>query len=686
MMRFWTMLALLSWAVPALALESAPVATPHATVTLVTAEDGVDPAKPLRLGLRFELAPGWHVYWSNPGDAGEPPALTLDLPQGLTQSAFDWPVPTRIAEGPVMTFAYTGELLLPFTVSGARGPLVLDGKATWLVCQKVCVPEEGALHLQVPAGSGGAAAEAGLFASTDARLPRASPFQATIGPDGTLQLAGRGLDPETVAEAWFFPAAWGAIVNDAPQALAVGKDRLTLALKPGDAFKPAAALDGVVVLKDSSGQETGLSISARPGPVAPVAAGTASGGVGLEAFAETILFAFLGGLVLNLMPCVFPVLAMKAFAILKLSGGERRTVREHAMWYAAGVLAAFAGLALTLIGVRAAGGVAAWGFQFQSPVFVALTAWLLFAVGLSLSGVFSVGASVVGLGQSLAQRGGHAGSFFTGLLAVLVATPCTAPFMGAAIAAALAAPMAVAVLIFVVMGLGLAAPYCLLAAFPGLARLLPRPGRWMDVLKQALAFPMYAAAAWLVWVMAQLGGNDGVEAVLAGLVLLGFAGWALGASQTGEGRASWLGGGAAAAALLGALAFLPLLRTAPPSAKAELSVGEEAFSPARLAALRADGKPVFVNLTAAWCVTCLVNERVALSPADVRQSFERHHVTYLKGDWTRQDPAITEFLREHDRDGVPLYLFYPPGDAPPTVLPQILTESLILEQLDRVQG
>ena len=305
------------------------------------------------------------------------------------------------------------------------------------------------------------------------------------------------------------------------------------------------------------------------------------------------------------MPCVFPVLAMKAVALARLSGHGRGVVRAHAVSYTAGVLTAFLGLAGVLLTVRAAGSVAGWGFQFQSPVFVAVMAWVLLAVGLNLSGVFQVGAGLAGAGQGLAGREGHLGSFFTGLLAVLVATPCTAPFMGAAIGAALAAPAAVTLLVFAAMGLGLAAPYALLALVPGLARLLPRPGGWMDVLKGAMAFPMYGAAAWLVWVVSLQAGPTAVLATVAGMVLLGFAAWSVGLAQASGRR---VGYGIAMAAVVVAAAVLPSVAGAPP-AQAAVAEGTEPFSSARLAALRAEGRPVFVNMTAAWCVTCLVNEK-----------------------------------------------------------------------------
>ena len=353
-----------------------------------------------------------------------------------------------------------------------------------------------------------------------------------------------------------------------------------------------------------------------------------------------------------------------------------------------------------MLGARAAGGAAGWGFQFQDPAFVTGMAWLLFAVGLNLSGVYRVGGALAGTGQGLAGRGGHGGSFFTGSLAVWVATPCTAPFMGAAVAAALAAPAGAAMAVFLTMGLGLAAPYLLLAAVPALARVLPRPGAWMEVLRGALAFPMYAASAWLVWVVSQQAGPAGVLAAAAGSVLLGFAAWALGQAQrarTGRGRAA----GRAAAATAGLAAALVLagsgaVSDAGPGGAAEAArparaarageqgaeeSGAERFTAARLTALRAEGRPVFVNMTAAWCVTCLVNERLALRPEAVRRAFAEAGVTYLKGDWTRGDPEVTAFLRGHERDGVPLYVFYAPGEPRGRVLPQILTEDTVLEHV-----
>ncbi len=670
---FAVVLALVA-AGPAAALESAPAASSRDTVTLVSDTDAVAPGTPFRVGLHFHLAPGWHTYWRNPGDAGVAPEFSLALPPGAHSGPIAWPTPSRVAEGPVMTYAYTGDLLLPVTVTPAAhaGPMPIQAHARWLVCKEICVPEEADFRLDLPEGTPAPSAQTPLFVAHDRAVPRPSPWQAQIAQDGSLWVQGPELSPSTVTDAWFIPDREGLIQDDAAQPLSVRQGGFVLALKLAKDARPDARLSGILAVRDRTGLQTDVELHAVPG-AAPAPA--------FPPLRRVLVFAFLGGLILNLMPCVFPVLAMKAVALAK--GAARGEARAHGLFYTAGVLATFAALGVALLAARAAGVAAGWGFQFASPVFVTAMAWLLFGVGLNLSGVFAVGGGLAGTGSGLAARGGNLGSFCTGLLAVLVATPCTAPFMGVAIAAGLAAPPAVTVLVFLVMGLGLATPYAALSAVPSLARLAPRPGRGMEVLKQGLAFPMFGAAAWLLWVVSQEAGPAGVLGTAAGFVLLGFAAWVLGVSQQATSRSRRFGQSAAAAAVLLAAAVLSSIAVAPGTPLAAgTSQGAEAFSPTRLAALRAEGRPVFVNMTAAWCVTCLVNERVAISSDPVRRAFAAHKVAYLKGDWTRQDPAISAFLREYGRDGVPLYVYYPPHDGRPVVLPQILTENAVLEELN----
>jgi thiol:disulfide interchange protein DsbD len=675
-LRLIVALFLATLALPAWAAESVAVTSVRATATLVSDTDRIAAGTPFRVGLRLRMQPGWHTYWRNPGDAGIAPELNFALSDGPSAGAVAWPAPQRQPEGPLMTYGYSGEVLLAVPVSGPAHTVRLH--ASWLVCKEICVPEEGDFRLDLPGGPPAASREAPLFAAAEAAVPRPSPWSAQVGSDGTLTVSGAGISPAAVRDAWFIPALAGTVDGPAAQPLRVREESFSLALKPGQTFKADAALTGVLSVRDAGGQQTALAVSAAPGGP--------SAEPGLPLW-RVIGFALLGGFILNLMPCVFPVLAVKAVGLAGLSGGARRQAVAHALSYTAGVVVTFMLVGAALLALRAAGDAAGWGFQFQSPAFVAGMTWVLFAVGLNLSGVYQVQMGTAGAGQSLVAQGGHAGSFFTGLLAVLVATPCTAPFMGIAIGAALAAgPVGLTMAVFVAMGFGLAAPYLVLAALPAFARVLPRPGRWMELVRQVLAFPMYAACAWLLWVMSQEAGSAGVVGTAAGLVLVGFVAWALGLGQRALSvRGRRIVHSAALAAALAALAVLSGI-AASPAAPAGLAAeaGVERFSAERLQALRDEGRPVFVNMTAAWCVTCLVNERMALAQPPVQQGFAAHGVAYLMGDWTVQDAAITRFLHSHGRDGVPLYVLYLPGHATPVVLPQILTEAAVLAALERM--
>ncbi|OYV40704.1 MAG: hypothetical protein B7Z81_01785 [Acidocella sp. 20-61-6] len=618
-------LLLLLLCLPSLAFgaSSNVFASPRDTVRLVSASNAATHGA-IRLGLQFKLAPGWHIYWSNPGDAGFPPALDPAGP--ATFSAFRFPPPELLTQGPVTAYVLSGDVLLPFTAQHVAGNV--QAAAHWLVCSDVCVPEHAEFTLPLP---GGPAAEAALFGPPQI-VP--SPFPARIAPDGALRVAGIGAD--RVAAAHFYPAAPGMIANGAPQRLGFTADGLTLHLA---LQKNAPRLAGVLELTDKSGQMQALRVAPKP-DAAP-------------AHPPYLLFAFLGGLILNLMPCVFPILAMKALAIARAG----RNLRAEALGYTLGVLGAMAVLAGILLGLRGFGMAAGWGFQFQHPVFVALIAWLFLAAALSLAGVFEV--PVPAIFRTLPARG----SVATGALAVIVATPCTAPFMGGAVAAALTAPAPYALGIFLALGLGLALPFLLLALLPGLARFLPRPGAWMLRLQRILSLPMLASFAWLAWVLYHQTGPGGLAVLLAGGAILTLA--------LTLPRFRLAG--------LAALLLLPLLHAAP--APALTLPGAVPYTPARLAALRAAHRPVFVDLTAAWCVTCLVNEATTLKNAAVQSDFTAHHVALLVGDWTDKDAAISALLAAHHRSGVPLYLYYPAAGGAPQILPQILTPGTVEDAL-----
>ena len=652
------------------AKESALVTSPRSVASLITDTDAAAPGRPFTIALRLRLAPGWHTYWLNAGDAGTAPELSLDLPAGTTAGHIDWPAPQRVKEGDLTTYSYTGDVVLPLGVNPGTAPLTLAGHANWLACRDICVPEQGDFSVHLDGALPSPSPQAELIRSALAKVPAPAAFHSTISPDGILAITGLS-NPQSVSVGEFMPLGDGVVERAGPQPVRRQGDTVSLRLSLEPSVNLKGGLAGVLRLIGRDGSVNTFNVSAAPA-MASVSASAASDGSVLL----LLVAALAGGFLLNLMPCVFPVLAMKAMALSRMSAHDRRGIRAEGLSYTAGVVTTFVALGAVLIALRQAGQAVGWGFQLQSPVFVTGVAWLLFTTALNMSDVFSLSGRLVGSGQALASQPGHMGSFFTGLLAVVVATPCTASFMGAAVAGALAAPVPVALSIFAVMGLGLALPYTLIAAVPRVARMLPKPGRWMEVARQALAFPLYASVAWLLWVVSQQSGSSGVLIAAIGLVGIGFAAWALGVAQASAAKGRRIGRAAAFAAVLGSIALL----LSGPGSAAEPS---EPFSAARLAELRSQGRPVFVNMTAGWCISCLVNERFALSPQPVRDAFARAHVVYLKGDWTKQDPAISAFLQEHGRNGVPLYLFYPPGQQP-DVLPQILGEATLLREVAKL--
>ena len=710
LMMSWS--AQLAWAAPVPEAD-----TGHVRARLVASVGQVQPGEQITVGLNQRIIDHWHTYWSNPGDSGLATTIEWALPTGGAAGDIQWPIPHKFVLGPVTNYGYEREvtLLSPITVPKEAKPgsqFAVEAKVNWLVCQDTCIPQEAHLSLSLPVVANGQPVQPGspLIEQARAQLPVASPWkiEAQAHARGVaLRIPDAALGAAKVKDVWFYPLNWGHVAHNAEQPRQADAQGITLQLQAGETPpQPGQALAGVLVVTQSNGQGDevrrgyDVSVTVPPGG-APAAAGTPSTadatattaavdptaneapiGLGLA-----LLLALLGGLVLNLMPCVFPVLSIKALAMLNHSDQTPRQARLHGLSYTLGVLASFGLLAGLLVAVKAGGAQVGWGFQFQSPLFVLAVAYLMFAVGLSLSGVFTIGASVTGVGSSLADRSGYAGSFFTGVLATVVATPCTAPFMGGAIGFALTQPTPALLAVFLSLGLGLALPYLLLSSWPALQRWLPRPGLWMERVKQALAFPMYGAAAWLVWVLALQAGIDSVAAALGGMVLIAFAAWVYDSSRHGRALARHGGLSLAAVALLIAIGGTGLVvrsaeSTAGPATLSAASTpdrGWEPYSTERFDALRAKGDPVFLNFTAAWCITCLVNERVALSRPPVAEAFKAQGITYLKGDWTRQDPQISLVLDKFGRSGVPLYVYYPQGlQSKPVVLPQILTPELVV--------
>jgi thiol:disulfide interchange protein len=691
------------------------VASPHAVTALVAETRGAAPGSTIWVAVVQTLDKGWHTYWRNPGDAGEPTAIRWTLPAGWRAGEIAWPTPQRLPVGPIMNYGYEGKVVLPvpIEVPATAKPgdqAKLSAAVDYLVCAEVCVPGSAAVDLTVPVVAGAPRTDpvgGPLIAAVLASAPKPSGLTARFRATGSrldLAIVGATLAGAPARDAYFYPYGETSIDHGKPQTIDRGTQGLTLAMTAGGAFAKGASPTTVAGVLTLDGKA--YEVTATPGPPPAGASGlgppkTETGTAG--AFAPTLALAptllalggaFLGGLILNLMPCVFPILSMKA-AALAGHAGEGRRARANALAFLGGVLVSFVGLAAALEVARAAGAAVGWGFQLQSPTAVALLALVMLAAALNLSGLFEVGTSAQGVGSGLASQGDLAGSAVTGVLAAVVAAPCTAPFMGPALGFALTQPAPVALAVFLALGLGFAAPFTLLSLSPRLIRGLPRPGPWMDMFRKALAFPMYGTAAWLAWVLAQQAGPAGLARMLAAAVVLALAAWLFGLGQrrAALGRdagAIGLEGGAAvalAAALgLAAIGGGPADTSSARAAPAPAGISPQAWSPDRLAALRAAHTPVLVNFTAAWCVTCQVNERVVFSTGEVARAFRHAGAVYMVADWTRRDGAIAKALAEQGRIGVPLYLVYGADGGPPKVLPQLLTPSLVAQAVDRAAG
>lgn len=675
-----------------------PVRTANVEAELHSSRSAVAPGEHFTIALRQSIREHWHTYWRNPGDSGEPTDLAWSSPAGWRVGPIQWPAPEAIPFAMLVNYGYSNEVLFPIEVTAPASARIgdsvtLTADAYWLVCSDVCIPEEATLTLSVPVAAEGAdnpawaprigeAVEAlpRPAAGVEARITAGEPARLTM----TLANAGAVRNPR------FFPFDRDVMQAAAAQRPQVGPAGLSFTLTPGvDDNLGELPLEGVVVFETLDGADwvrRGVEITAAPGapidetaarpaaisPDYPLAELEGAGAPAPEAqmnaaaLIAAAALAFLGGLILNVMPCVLPVLSVKA---LSFAGGlQAGAARRHGLLYFAGVMTTFLALALMLIGLRGAGEAVGWGFQLQAPWVTAALALLFFAIGLNLLGVFAIGGGLQNLGGSAAARGGDAGAFLTGALAVIAATPCTAPFMAGAIGVAVTQSAATTLLIFAALALGFALPLTALHFAPGLQRLIPKPGAWMERVRNVLAFPMFAAAAWLAWVLTEQTGALGGLAIMCLAAALAFA---LLVSRWGR---AWLIVGVLVLALTAIAGWRPLL-----GVEDEAALVAEPWSPARVEQLRSEGRGVFVNFTAAWCVTCKVNEAAAFTPR-IAAAFSDANVAYLEADWTNRDETIAAALAEHGRAGVPLYLYYPPeGDA--QVLPQLLSEALILETI-----
>jgi thiol:disulfide interchange protein len=680
--------------------SSFSVTAPHLTVSLLVPPAEIYPDQTFTAGLDFQASKhGWHVYWINAGDSGEPPAISWKLPSGITAGAMQFPPPKRLPLGPLMDFGYENEVVFPIPMRvaadfhPAQPEVTLAAHITWLVCRAVCIPGKADLALTrsalatAPASPTSDSTAQSLIDRFQAQLPKPLPSSDTAIFSSTPKSFLLNVTGTKNASAQFFPLDETVIANAAPQpAVATSKGVQLTLTKDENLQAPPQKLNGLLELPDGTAYE----IHAAPGTAAAASPPLVAVAGGLTLFVVTAGLAFIGGILLNLMPCVFPVLFIKGLALVQSSQHERHRLRAHGWVYTLGILVSFWVVVAVLVILRAAGRQLGWGFQFQSPTFLALMAMLLFFLGLALAGQFEIGLSLTSAGGSLAQKQGYAGSFFTGVLAMVVATPCTAPFMGAAIGYALAHSAWISFGIFSALALGLALPYLALAYFPGWARVLPKPGAWMEVLKQAVSIPIFATVIWLVWVFTQIAGTTALMGLLAAFLLLAIAGWFLG-RWPGKAGATTI----AVVVLIAAIgASVWSVRafgvSAQPASAQNASSFQlpasgstwQSFTPTLLAQSRAQGKPVFVDFTASWCLSCQVNERLILRRADVEQRLHDSGAVLLRADWTNQDPDITQTLAALGRSGVPTYALYPADpSAPAHVLPEVLTPGIVLDAL-----
>jgi thiol:disulfide interchange protein/DsbC/DsbD-like thiol-disulfide interchange protein len=661
-------------------------------VTLLSSRTSVKPGETFYVALSQKIAPEWHTYWRNPGDSGEPTAIEWTLPSNVTAGPIEWPAPTAIPFGPLVNYGFSDQVTLPLKITiptsakvGETLDLIAD--ARWLECADICIPGGAKVGVKVTVGAtSNASPDASAIEGAVSALPTKFPgttLLTDLGEAG-LQLVIKGID--TPKTAYFFPyeIKTGAVIDFAqPQELVRGKDGFGLSLVKSPSFPSdlASPVGGVLVIgkgDDAKAYEIAADFEAAPAGQAPTTPASTDLAPPLSiGLWIAIGMAFLGGLILNLMPCVFPILSMKALGLVEAGHSDSRSARLQGLSYGAGVVVSFLALAGVLIGLKSAGLAAGWGFQLQSPAIVIGLAALMVWIGFNFLGFFEFGSQLQGVGGSVGAQGGAIGSFLTGILAVLVATPCTAPFMGAALGYAATQTPLIALAVFAALGVGFALPFVALTFAPALMRALPRPGPWMVRLREFLAFPMFATAIWLIWVVSAQAGQAGVLAALIAVLGAGLAVWLLRVWKSAIGK------GVAIVIALGSLvwAIQHVIAAPPPQTVRTSQEDAKAWSPQRVDELQQQGKTVFVNFTADWCVTCKVNEVSVFTNPAVSAALESGKAAYLVADWTRRDDAIAQELARHGRAGVPLYLVYKPGQKEPMILPQILTAGIVLDAI-----
>lgn len=656
-------------------------------VSVIADKTEVSGGETLRLGLIQNIYEGWHTYWLNPGDSGTPTSLTWDLPKGFEATELEWPTPEKIPFGPLTNYGYENQvtllqsLTLPKTLP--EGPITLNGRVNLLVCHDICIPESHTVTLTL---NGETTASPEDIAKAEALLPTDVETNAVFSEKtNDLEIVFNHHDAINTATNYILaPEDWGSIENSAKANIRSEEGKTIIRQSRGDReWNDLPDTINFVLVDPTSNTSTRIKAKKGSAPVAPVVTETNTIDTSNIGIVQALLFAIIGGMILNLMPCVFPVLSLKALSLVKIGKDEEGKARSHGLFYTAGILVSFLIIASALLALKSGGAQIGWGFHLQNPIIISVLIYLVFIIGLNLAGFFEFANPFANTGQSLTQKDDHKGAFFTGVLATLVATPCTAPFMAGALGFALTQPAFISILVFLALGFGLALPYLALCFVPALRSKMPKPGAWMEIFKQFLSFPMFLTAAWLTWVLAQQGSENAVFLTLINVTLITFAIWTF---KVAPSKVFWK------VIALGLLAFSLTCTTLDASNKPQVVMEKSdihVFSQEKLNALLEGNDPVLTNMTAAWCITCKVNERVALKSDTVMQLLTEQNIQYLKGDWTNRDAEITAYLKSFGRSGVPLYVFYPPrndvtGQRPdPIVLPQILTPAIVKAEIEK---
>lgn len=630
------------------------------------------------LGLEFELNEGWHTYWINPGDAGGEASVEWKLPKGFSASEILWPGPDLIPVEPLMTFGYEDEVTLLSQLSSSSAatfPAIIKAKVSWYTCKDICIPQEGEVSIVIDKGLKKATEDESFLSAAFKKMPKTLTGSVRVEKlDNNYYLQTDIENSNSLQSAYFFPKEYGLISYTQAQNLEINDKNISLEIKPAEVSLEKDTFKGLLRLDRGSGSEYFIIDE-------PLKKQPKTFSVQGVSILTAMVFAFLGGLILNIMPCVFPILSIKILSFVEQSDGSKKKMAQHGLAFSGGVLVTFLSIAGLLLLLKSGGESIGWGYQLQSPLMVSLLIYLFVAIGIVFMSNLVIGSQLSSLGNLATGYKDITGSFFTGVLAVVVASPCTAPFMGSALGVALLQPGFSSIAIFLSLGLGFAAPYLLLSFYPGLLRFLPKPGEWMENLKQFMAFPMWGSALWLTWVLSGQVSTETVLVVLIGALLIGMSLWLFEKTQTAVGF--WKKVSTLVSVLLITLAVY-IAPTKYEEIATQTTNDESIYSQKNLDLLLASNQRVFLNFTADWCITCKVNEKVALERNAVKKALESKDIKYLKADWTRKDSVIADKLAEYGRTGVPLYLMFP-SEGEPIFLPELLTEDMLLNYIDELK-